>query len=78
MLAEQPQVHRPVAIRVVYCTKQPQIMLDTKVGEPATATEPEGPGAPFQPESDEQFKRPSGDKKTESAYLVSAPAAYRR
>lgn len=78
MLAEQPQVDKPVAIRVLYCTKLPQIMLDTKVGEPAAAAEPGEPGASLQPEADAQSKPPSKNKKTESAYLVSAPAAYRR
>lgn len=78
MLAEQPQIDRPVAIRVLYCTKLPQIMLDTKVGEPAAAAESGEPGAPLQPETDAQSKPPSENKKTESAYLVSVPAAYRR
>lgn len=79
VLAEQPQADRPVAIRVLYCTQQPRIMLDTKVGGPATADEPGGPGAPFQPKSDAHSKPPSANnKKTESAYLVSAPAGYRR
>lgn len=78
MFAEHPQVDRPVAIRVLYCTKLPQIMLDTKVGEPVTAAEPGGPEARFQPESDGKSKPPSENKKTESAYLVSAPAVYRQ
>lgn len=78
MLSEQPQVDRPVAIRILYCTKVPQITLDTKVGEPVTATEPGGPRARFQHESDAQSKRPSVTNKTVTGYLVSAPAAHRR
>ncbi len=81
VLAEQPQSDRPVAIRVLYCTKLPQIMLDTKVGRPATSTEPGGPGGPgasFQPESDAQSKTPSVNKRTETVYLASASAGYRR
>jgi len=78
MFVEQPQVDRSVAIRVLYCTKQPQIMLDTNVGEPVTPAEPGGPEAPVQPELDGKSKPPSEHKKNESAYLVSAPAAYRR
>lgn len=76
MLAEQPQVDKPVAIRILYCTKLPQIMLDTKVGEPAAAAETGEPGAPFQPESDGQSKPLLENKKTEPVYLVSAPGQH--
>ncbi|MBI5925874.1 MAG: hypothetical protein HY836_09780 [Aquabacterium sp.] len=78
MFSEQPQVDRPVAIRTLYCTRVPLIMLDTKVGEPVTTIEPGGLGAPFQSESDPPSMRPPVNNKTEAAYLVSAPAAHRR
>ena len=77
MLAERPQVDGPVAIRVLYCTKLPQIMLDTKAWEP-TVARPGEPEAPLQPEPDAQSKPSSGNKTTDTAYLASASGAHRR
>lgn len=78
VMAERPQADRPVAIRVLYCTKMPQIMLDPKVGGPAMATELGGPGSSVQTESDSQSEPPSGSERTETVNLASAPAGHRR
>ena len=73
-VAEQPQVDRSVAIRVLYCTKLPRVILDTKVGEPVQVVEPGAPGGHLRPDPGAQPKLPMVSKTAETAYLVSAQA----
>jgi tetratricopeptide (TPR) repeat protein len=75
-LAEQPQIDRPVAIRVLYCTKLPKVLLNTKVCEIAPSVESVGLSAPLRIESQVQSESPSENKKTETAYSVSALPAH--
>ena len=73
-VAEQPQVDRSVAIRVLYCTKLPRVILDTKVGDPVQVVEPGAPGGHLRPDPGAQPKLPMVSKTAETAYLVSAQA----
>ncbi len=74
-LAEQPQVDRPVSIRVLYCTKLPQVMLDTKQWAPPApiAEIEEAPGANLQSDLDAQPRASMASQTKELAYLASVP-----
>ena len=73
-LSKQPPVDRPILIRVLYCTKLPQVMMAIEPSNTVPDTVPEVAGVSMKFDHHERPNSYADTQATEAIYLVSTAA----